>query len=91
MEIQWGENEKVTFSMKELLVPSEHRDTQEEGACYIGIFPNTNAKSLNTLYLGQLFMKKYYTYFDISGVQENGTNFLRIGTGLKNPNTQILQ
>jgi len=77
--------------MKDLLVPSEHVYGSDVGKCYIGIFPNTNAKEPNTFYLGQLYMLKYYTFFDVSGVQENGTDHLTIGTGLKNPDATILQ
>ena len=77
--------------MQDLLVPSEHVRGQEPGKCYIGIFPNTNAKESNTFYLGQLYMKKYYTFFDVSGVQENGTDHMIIGTGIKNPEATILQ
>lgn len=61
------------------------------GKCYIGIFLNTNAKDPFSFYLGQLYMKKYYTFFDVSGVQENNTETLTIGTGRKNPNAKMLE
>lgn len=77
--------------MKELLVPSEHVNPEETGKCYIGIFPNTNAKEPNSFYLGQLYMRKYYTFFDVSGVQENNTDTLTVGTGRKNPDAKILE
>jgi hypothetical protein len=55
--------------MSEMLVPSEWIEKTETDKCYLAIFPNTNAKDLSVFYLGQLYFKKYYTYFDINGVQ----------------------
>lgn len=60
-------------------------------ACFIGIFPNTNAKDTNSVYLGQSYLKKYYTFFDASGYQSNKHSSLVVGTGLKNPNAFILK
>lgn len=91
LTIQWTPEQIVYFTMRELLVPSEHVQGSDVGKCYIGIFPNTNAKEPNTFYLGQLYMLKYYTFFDVSGVQDNGTDHLTIGTGLKNHDATILQ
>lgn len=58
----------IDLQLEDLLVPSEWIDKNEIGKCYIAVFPNTNAKDIEAFYLGQLYFKKYYTYFDINGV-----------------------
>lgn len=74
-----------------MLVPSEWISDTEIGKCYLAVFPNTGAKDTDAFYLGQLYFKKYYTYFDVHGVQNEGQDKLRIGTGLRNKNVNMLQ
>ena len=81
----------ISFKMEELLVPGEWIDPYWTGKCYLGILPNDGAKDPNAFYLGKKYFEKYYTYFDINGVQTESATALRIGTGIKKPNVQILQ
>ena len=74
-----------------MLIPSEWTPLAEVGKCYIGMFPNTNAKEVDAFYLGQQYLKKYYTYFDVNAVQTGGKNSMLIGTGLRNKEINILQ
>lgn len=53
-----------------MLVPSEwiSHDTETD-KCYLGIFPNDNAKEMDAFYLGSMYFQKYYTFFDLNGEQ----------------------
>lgn len=77
--------------MEELLVPGEWIDPYWSGKCYLGLLPNTGAKDPDAFYLGMKYFEKYYTYFDVNGVQSEGASSLRIGTGVKKMNVQLLQ
>lgn len=86
------QSETFTFNISELLVNSRFIDTKEaRGQCYLGIFPNTYAKEADTIYLGQLFLQKYYVFFDASGYQSSQSEHLVVGMGLKNANALILK
>jgi len=37
-----------------------------------------------------MFLAKYYTFFDLSGYQSEQMDTMRIGTGLRNKNANIL-
>lgn len=87
--MKFGE-QKISFELSELLVPSEWINETETGKCYLGVFPNTNAKDIEAFYFGQKYFKKYYTYFDLNIVQSKESDKLRIGTGLRNTNINIL-
>jgi hypothetical protein len=78
------------FYFNDLLIPSEDLNIGVSEKCYFGIFPNTNGKDADAIYLGQLYLQKYYTYFDISGYQEGLTSTLVIGYGVKNEKADIL-
>lgn len=93
MNIIYGNNdtEEFRFDLQDLLVSSEDIASNVIGKCYLGIFPTTNAKAPKTIYLGQLYLKKYYTFFDASGYQEGNHTHLVVGTGLKNVNANILE
>ena len=66
--MKFGDKE-IYIEMSEMLVASEWINKEETDKCYLAIFPNDNAKDTDTFYLGQLYFKKYYTYFDAG----NGT------------------
>jgi len=56
-----------------------------EDRCYIPIFANTldEDKDLSTWYLGNIFMKRYYSVFDMSPWSEDGEDYLHVGIGLQ--------
>lgn len=53
------------FEIEELFVNGS-AVFDEPNTCYIGVFPNTNAKNTAYTYAGTVFLKKYYTFFDMS-------------------------
>ena len=55
--------------------------------CYVGIFQNTNTGDTSKYYFGALYFLKYYTYFEV----KDSLVYPMIGTGLKNPDANILQ
>jgi len=57
----------LTLELSDLLVPSEVLDSNNKGECFLGFMPSDGAKDPTAIYLGQLYLEKYYTYFDISG------------------------
>ena len=60
--------------------------------CYLGIFPNTYSGDPTLTFAGTIFLKKYYTFFDMSGYDANNAQSkLRVGIGKKNPNNTILE
>ena len=71
-------------------MPSWVIDNTNKGECFLGLHPSDGAKDPTAIYLGQLYLHKYYTFFDISGYQEDQTDKLVIGTGLRNPDARIL-
>lgn len=81
-----------SFAMSDLLVDSEVLNPDDKGRCRIAVFSTEGmtVKSPNTFYLGQLYLQKYYTFFDISGMQDKKTENLVVGTGLKHPDAQVL-
>lgn len=92
-ELTSEENIVKTFSfhLAELLIDGAHFG--EPGSCYIGVFPNTNAPYPTMAYAGALFLKKYYTFFDMSGYDADSFflgQTLRVGIGLKNSKNLIL-
>ena len=83
-------NQQFLF-LRDVLVDSELLDPLDKGRCWFGIFPTSaNFKDPTTTYLGQLYLYKYYTYFDISGYQEGKVSTLVVGTGFKNPVDTVL-
>jgi len=61
-------------------------------SCYLGIFKNTGAHNASdTVYLGTIFLQKYYTFFDMSECDNNTCSKLYVGSGLRNMSANILQ
>lgn len=86
-----GKDKEFFFDITDLLV--DGLIFGEENTCYLGVFKNTNSQYPATTYAGILFLKKYYTFYDMSGLDND--NFildqrLRVGVGLRNPNNYIL-
>ena len=87
-----GEQKQFFFDLGDLLVDGSVFG--EEGTCYVGIFKNTNAAYPSMTYAGILFLKKYYTFFDMSGFDMSEFmlgQHLRVGIGLRNPDNFILR
>ena len=55
---------------------------QSSNRCYIPIFKNLHGGQ-DVWYLGNLFMKNYYSVFDVTPYERNKTDYLHIGLGLK--------
>lgn len=72
------------------LVPSEDLNIGVSGKCYVGLFTTANAKCAPCVYLGMIFMKTYYTFLDLSGLQAGTASLPILGFGLKVPNANIL-
>ena len=51
-----------------------------DSRCYLPIFQNLHGDQ-DIWYLGNIFMKKYYTVFDMSPFEQN-LNYLHLGIGL---------
>lgn len=81
----------IEFELKDMLIPSEWINSEETNKCYLAMFANTNAKDISAFYFGQMYLQKYYTYFDLNGVQSGETDKLLIGTGLRKDDINILE
>lgn len=48
------------------------------GSCYLGVFANTGSEEEDkTIYAGVTYLKKFYTYFDMSNcLIESNCNYL---------------
>lgn len=79
------------MGLEDLVVPSEVIDSTDTSGCFLGIQPSDGAKDSSAIYLGQLYVHKFYTYFDISHVQNGLGDKLLIGTGVRNLNAKILE
>lgn len=82
--------------MLDLLVDSSVvTQGQVTGSCYIGIFPSniqgSIVKNTNMIYFGQIYLQKFYTFFDANGIQSGESPTLLVGTGYKNQNARILE
>jgi hypothetical protein len=83
MSFNFNGRRDLGFDLEDLLIDSEDFEIGNPGLCYLGIFPNTNAKCPSCMYLGTLYFKKYYTYFDLSGYENGQISKPVIVTGLK--------
>ena len=90
-DLNINQDTTLTLTLEDLVVPSWVLDTTDKSSCFLGIQPSDGAKDPVAIYLGQLFVHKYYTYFDISHVQNGLGDKLLIGTGVRNPNAKILE
>jgi hypothetical protein len=81
---------EITLDMKDLLVPSENFKNGGTGRCYVGLFSSALTKYPPGVYLGMIFMKKYYTFYDVNGLQAGTASKPILGFGLKAPNANIL-
>ena len=81
---------KFSLSLDDLLVDSEQVDSSIKNKCFLGIFVSTNAKKPDHFYLGQLFLFKYYTFFDASAYQNWFTPTFIVGSGPRNRTTEVL-
>ena len=81
----------IEFDLKDMLIPSEWLGPSEKNNCLLAMFPNTNAKDIEAFYFGQLYLQKYYTFFDLNGVQSGNTSKLLVGTGLRKDDINILE
>ena len=85
----------MTIDYRDILIESINFDREAtSGECILGIFSNSfnnnQMKDTSSVYLGQLFMRRYYTFFDSSGYQNGLTDKLIIGIGEKNRDARIL-
>lgn len=86
-----GDVKYFVFHLVDLLVDGSVFG--ETNTCYLGIFKNTNAQHPTMTYAGVAFLKKYYTFFDMTGYDT--AEFLlgqklRVGIGARNPDNFIL-
>ena len=67
--------------------------TTGTGSCYLGVFPNIgSAEEAKTIYTGVSFLKKFYTYFDMTECATGGKcEHLSVTAGVRNQSANILQ
>ena len=74
---------KFDLTEKEMVIPGPIMKDVEE-SCYVAIFKSNIGVSPTTWYLGNVFMEKYYTVFDLTPKDEHGEDYIQIGFAPKN-------
>lgn len=54
-----------------------------DDVCYAGIFKSGLSISPNTIFIGNVFMHKYYVVFDMTPYDERDEDYIQIGIGPK--------
>ena len=69
---------------KDMYLSGEHFGTHND-QCYIPVFDHkkTAADDLDRVYIGNMFLKKYYLVFDMSPL-ETDKEYIHVGIGLRN-------
>ena len=83
-----------TFSINEdqLYISGDHFGGNKD-ECYIPIFNNKKHRkeseaALPAIYLGNIFLEKYYMVFDMSPLEKD-LEYIQIGIGLRNKENQV--
>uniref|UniRef100_A0A7S3IVK7 Peptidase A1 domain-containing protein n=1 Tax=Strombidium inclinatum TaxID=197538 RepID=A0A7S3IVK7_9SPIT len=79
-----GSSPAFPIHEKQMLVPGPILGDTEV-TCYAAVFKNGNGAIDSTWYIGEIWLKNYYTVFDQSPFDELGQSYLQIGVGPKNP------
>lgn len=85
IQIHLYENDKdVTVlslaTFEHTLIPGSKVGTNDK-ECFIPIFAHKRKEKKHTWYLGNLFMKKYYTVFDMTPYDKFSKDYLHVGIG----------
>lgn len=83
-----GQEKLLTLNLQDLLVSGEVLGMDPD-KCYLAVFANTYTVDPFLTYFGTLFLKKYYSFFDMSGFDPESNQAgrkLRVGIGERNKN-----
>lgn len=63
---------------------------QSDNTCFLAIFISNGFEVENAWYVGNLFLQKYYVFFDMTPADEHNQDYLQIGIGPLNPIKNIV-